>query len=308
MKSLVKIAPNYFYSLSTNIKNTARLPLSVCRGSERERFELAQRYSDMLSEHLDKCSKNDSCSVDDFTQGISNILGKNKIKFVINRNHSVISRGSLGRKTSSESFTYSLGDIFYTHSTTNIEGYNFELPLSKDKTRIKSKEVAIHEARHFFDHVCNPKLTDFRTLKLVHDDEAIKLNRRVYERFVGMSAFVPKCVLKKLVEHDLNKMNDEHAIEALQTVRATLKTEINAYNDGIKYLKKKPVKNMFAILNTADIKYSCKYEQKLKLANELLAQRLKLARESIHIEQKSSKSKTSLQDDFRLSLGLSDNS
>ena len=85
--------------------------------------------------------------------------------------------------------------------------------------------------------------------------------------------------LRKRTSEKLEQLSDDEAIDCLQNIRHTLKTEINAYRDSVEYMQKYPIQNLFMIYGNNEFMLTHNYKKRLKLANEMLAERIKSARE-----------------------------
>ena len=66
-------------------------------------------------------------------------------------------------------------------------------------------------------------------------------------------------------------LSKNEAIDCLQNIRHTLKTEINAYKDTDNFTNRHPFQNIFMSYGTAEFQLFYNYPKKLKIANEMLA-------------------------------------
>lgn len=293
MKIVTSKHPNIITILTSKVENSARLPLSVVRGTEKERYKLAQTYSDELVKELDKISDGKKCKTDDFIRAVDKITSPHKINFQVDKQESkfeIFSKtmGEIGIDYESQDLVKMIGPYTALDSSHYIiKGYSVKLPLNKDKTIIKNKYVALHEARHLFDHICNPKTIDMKSFKLLPFDEKFATRNKVYSAFIrkSINPFNGDKNLKKTAQAELNKLSDEEAIDCLQDIRHTLRSELNAYGDELNYMSRKRFSNFFHISGCAEFLNTHNYASRLRLANEMLAERLKIARENLKTQK-----------------------
>ena len=120
-------------------------------------------------------------------------------------------------------------------------GYDMYLPIN-NKEIIKDKNVAIHESRHLFDCLCNPKYNAARLSHLLINEDKKEitketLNYLVYTQFFNIPFFenleinnFQKRALKKL-----EQFSNTDKIRILQTARYQILSELNAYTDIEEY-------------------------------------------------------------------------
>ena len=267
---------NELINLRINVAASAKLPLSKVRGSAAARDALAAQYSSIYTQELDKLSTNNTCTVENFKKAIKNTLGDNNIKFNVLPVEADVAHGALSKTAKSE--TKQIKNNVYNVNS-QISGYNFYFPLDSTNSVIKNKNITVHEARHFFDYICNPKTITIPTYKLINEKQRLKDFHKVYNSFLkDYTIFRSIKTFKKDVRTRLDKMPNEDAISVLQTVRHSMKSEINAYIDEHKYMRKNPVRNFYGLLHSCNYLAVMRYDKKLKFANELLAEKLKEAK------------------------------
>ena len=256
-------------------KNTL-LPFNLTKGNVKERNANAWKY---WGKFLDNFLQNDECSVDTFRSSIDKALEPYKINYEILPEKSFSSLGFTGVNVSV--LPHSNGGLYIERI-----GYKIGLPISsKDKKTIYNDTTAVHEARHFFEYLFQPKSACIRAKELVNnpnsDDDVEKLREVVLKDF--SSRFNKKHFTQK-VESILNKLPDNVAIEILQKLRYSLKGEYDAMSSEIKYLaRQNPIKNFSRILNTFALRQFCSYKAKDKIITLKLKNLLAKARSEIKV-------------------------
>ena len=121
-------------------------------------------------------------------------------------------------------------------------GYVLSFNLKND--RINSpKDTIMHESRHLFDHLCNPKYTILRQAKFLNDSEKLEQYKEVVNFTVGSGNYSPKRIFNFIkipsFEKELRPMlaglEPQEIVNILQYCRYYLETEKNAYRENIKY-------------------------------------------------------------------------
>lgn len=247
-------------------KNTL-LPFNLTKGNVKERNANAWKY---WGKFLDNFLQNDDCSVDTFRSSIDKALEPYKINYEILPEKSFSSLGFMGVNISV--LPHSNGGLYIERI-----GYKIGLPISsKDKKTIYNDTTAVHEARHFFEYLFQPKSACIRAKELVNnpnsDDDVEQLREVVLKDF--SSRFNKKHFTQK-VESILNKLPDNVAIESLQKLRYSLKSENEAMSAEIKYLaKQNPIKNIPQILHTFELRQFCRHRTKEKIVTSKLKELL----------------------------------
>lgn len=272
-------APKYLFFMKTEISKNAKLPFAVCRGSEVIRYNKAKKCSDKLKYAIEKRCVGDEISVKDYKNSIDSILLKHKINYKIIPSLS----GSYGTHSSNieraDQINRTSDNTVRTYTNIKVTGHKIALKMNETNDVIKDKYVALHEARHLFDSIFNPKTLNIRYKNYKKDFHAIDVRTDVYNLFEEHSY---NKAFKSKVKLELSSVDDFQAIDILQIIRAAMKSEKNAYNDELKYLLKNPVKNAFKIIDLYKLLSSSCYGKKLKMANELLEERLKIARKKLN--------------------------
>ena len=252
------------------LSDTAKLPLKVCRGGEIKRNKLAGTYNQMLFNELSSF-KDNHCPLNEFKKALDKIIGKYNIKYEIeNINNSKLFNGAVAALTK-------IPNIKATPESNNpitlfIEGFKFHLPIQKNI--ITNKSGALHEARHFFDHICNPKTTTLHGCKLGATSHLSETKLKIHNLFLNTgNSDLDMGLLAEVASIHLQDLPDKAAIDTLQEIRHSLKSEINAYTDEIKFLSKSKA-NISEINDVRETLKSYQFKEKLKLANAMLKEKL----------------------------------
>ncbi|MCR5266341.1 MAG: hypothetical protein K6E29_07085 [Cyanobacteria bacterium RUI128] len=263
----------------------------MVKGTTEQRRILSQQYSDELREYLEQNSYGPSCLVEAYKDGINSVLRGNKINVNILPLEQKGANGSIVKDLKITQRTLNSEKIVIENADSAIAGYNIYLPLTNDNKIITDKYVALHEARHLFDYICNPKTISMRSYNFMFEEEKSNSFFRIYDDFT--KTYKPLQSDSHFAENirtELSNFTDEEAINVLQASRNVITSEMNAYKDQINYLKKNPFRNAPSLFGCYDFVYNMRYSKKYQLANELLAEKLKTAREEL-------RSKTTLQKD-----------
>jgi len=258
-------------TISIKVANTAKLPLAISRGSEKQRYSLSNNYFKTLREKV--LNKKDVLTLSDFKEMINSVLPENNINLNIVEIKDKNLAGSL----------MIVPQIDGSPTKINITQRGFVMKLPMKNERITDKLTALHEARHFFDHICNPKTIINRSYKLCENNKAYDKRFEIFEMF--MRNYDDNIVMKDFrqdVRRRISDLDSYVIIDLLQDLRGSLRTEINAYNGDIKLLIKNPVKNFQKILASLYfINCQAKFKQKLKFSNQLLLEQINLKRKEL---------------------------
>lgn len=258
-------------TISIKVANTAKLPLSILRGTEKQRYSLSNNYLKALREKV--LNEKYVLTLSDFKEMIYYVLPENNINLNIVE---IKDKNLTGSLMIEPQIKESPTKIDITQS-----GFVMQLPMKNE--RITDKLTALHEARHFFDHICNPKTVVKRSYKLCENKKAYDKRFEIFEMF--MRNYNDNIVMKDFrqnVKGRVSELDSDVIIDLLQDLRGSLRTEINAYNDDIKLLMKNPVKNFQKILNLwYFLNYQAKFKQKLKFSNQLLLEQINLKRKDL---------------------------
>lgn len=286
---IMKMKNSHTFSVvRTKVTNFVRLPLDAINGTESQRYGKAQEYSDKLAEELNKISNQKSCSSSDFVNALKYVLNPHNINFNVEQKLVDGTTGTIQREVNYNKSYKRLGNKVVEKTDADIVGYTINLKLKNKGTIIEDKVSALHEARHLFDYICNPKTIQFRSFKFLYDTNKLENYKQTYDLMVNdYQPFRTMKSIKKEMKNNLSKMENADGIETLQSIRRGLKTEKNAYNDGNKFMKKQPFKYLFDIFAYGDYVRAMRFDKKLEFVNGLLSEKLKAERDVL--KQKYSK-------------------
>lgn len=116
-------------------------------------------------------------------------------------------------------------------------GYDIYLPLNRSGN-ITDKNIAIHESRHLFDRLCNPKYNVTRLSHLLTDENKKDITKKTLDYLVDTQFFnVPLFenlemnIFQKRALKKLEQFSNADKIRILQTARYKVISELNAYTD-----------------------------------------------------------------------------
>jgi hypothetical protein len=166
-----------------------------------------------------------------------------------------------------------------------LEG--FELKIKPNKNgRISDFYTVAHEVRHFFDHLCNPKMSVMRRNVVTNmTDEQVEKYHEINDLIFNIDTRKDFSTIKDTITKDLEIIPQEFRTDVLQGIRNRLKTEINAYNQEFSIKRKNQISKFRAIVDDINllqdqtkIKSILKFKSKLKFINKLLKEHLQKER------------------------------
>lgn len=264
------------------ISDNAKLPLCYIKGSESQRF----KRSELLTQQVFDYMKNNCGNY--WTVGrLKNVIDKciypHKINIEIENENTKDFLGNLQEIVSVENYKNTIDYIFKNFgkkipkilnepfTLASVDGFKLKFQMTDDKV-IKNKYTVIHELRHLFDHLCNPKISVMRrNIMADAPKEEYDAYNKIYESFFDLLKYKDFEQIQKDVIKNLNVIPNYKQINILQGIRNNIKTEINAYNQELKEYCKDPFDKLKEIINLVWFKYNnAKFDQKLKFVNDLL--------------------------------------
>lgn len=283
----------------------AKFPFNVLKGSESQRFAKAKQMTDLMRKKMDIIDEN-IWSVDNLEKVLNNFTSEYDINYKIVPERDPYYGGSLSpnyeikntdvSKFFKEKFGVELPNkpIFKTPFIhINLDSFDIKMNLSNDNKLIEDKYAAIHEVRHFFDHLFNPKMSNYRSadifkytppMKYIYSDEY----KYILDKF--MNPLEKKDSMKEFkreIEHHMRVFPIDLRITLLQCIRSHLKLENNAYIqqlkayslDAIKYFDLRGIIDMISF-----IRRDMRFNEKLKFVNKYL-------KECVEFERSNNKSR-----------------
>lgn len=255
----------------------AKLPLEICRGNVKQRYKLAADYNDRFVKMMDKYSHSKRIlDVDIYKKCLDETLFPHRINYEITRQE------DFWAGTLEPVYDVVMRDNTNNSAFINNTGFKIYFKLDDSGKYILNKHIAVHETRHLFDHICNPKTNNLKCNEEFNsiadiDKFCYEINDMTF-RNKGLISPYEKSFLEsykfKLCDN-LEKLHPYLQIEVLQKIRYSLQTEINAYSDEIKYLKSGGVinrlKNIVNIyLYKEFLNKQMRFQDKLEIVNGIL--------------------------------------
>ncbi len=172
-------------------------------------------------------------------------------------------------------------------------GYKMEVKHKKNKIRC-SKATLVHETRHLFDMLCNPKYKMARHYKNLDD-------KSVINKFIDIKNFIespcnynPKRVMglkvptfEKELRAKIEGLSNTEIVDILQICRYHLKSEQNAYSDAEKFNLKsypKTLKTFVTIMQMHfDTKRNFQFAEKERVIKKLIKEYIANERSKIKL-------------------------
>ncbi len=216
-------------SIKNRVLPTEVLSLSKANSSYGNRNRVAQKLSNLMKKNLQKVPKKE-LTVAKYRDILYSLIYPAKPNIAVlptpkNQDYA-------GRMTTIDIPTKIDDNIYYTHT-----GYKLYLPINK-KGIITNKDVVVHESRHLFDYLCNPKYASPRLSYLTKDEnEKQKLEKTLdyltYKQFFNIPLLenFELSIYKKKAIKLLESYSNTDKIRILQQVRYYIASELNAYTD-----------------------------------------------------------------------------
>lgn len=270
------------------ISSKAKFPLSYIKGSEIQRFEKAKNLTSQVFYNMrNNCGQN--WNTKQLNEAIKKYTDRFDINIIIENENNSNYFGSIEEIISVHSYKNSFEYIMRNFGKMNIPILNepftlaridgYKLYIRTNNEKIENKYAVIHEVRHLFDHLCNPKIIGLlrRNIMVAAPKEQSKAYNDIYEMFLDYKKypnFEPKEILKKL-----DIIPNYKKINILQGIRNTIKTEVNAYSQELREQCKEPFTEIIDILNIVlNLHMDAKYSTKMKFINKLLKDCIKTER------------------------------
>lgn len=222
------------------IYDSAKLPYSICKGSVKERKQLAEHLLCKFLTKLKPEIKNGIITTGRVKENIKSVLPvKNIMLDVISNIDDESCTGYL--KTTADRKKI-------------IQNYIMALKTnSKGKINHSGYQTLIHEAWHFFEFICNPKMQ----IRFAHINNFEEMEVFYEKHLYNHLNIVSENNLRKMIRKLLKKYSNQEKIDIIQQWRYNLVSEENAFLAEMKYGRGYEFKNMF-------------YEKKINLLEDYL--------------------------------------
>ena len=198
--------------------------------------QMADKMSSRFQEYL--LTKNGTrVSISEYREVLAKITGKN-----LNLKVEQLKENTVNASVCPDIkyYAYSNSPLIYT----DYDGFRMSVRKKKDKIMC-SDSTLVHETRHLFDMMCNPKYIISSHSQYVRNDDLMSQCSKVKNFVCSWGKYKPKRILgvkkstfEKELREKIDGMNNELAIRILQLSRYHLLSERNAYLDSDKYYMK----------------------------------------------------------------------
>ena len=225
-----------------NISPKCRLQLNPNKRSVAGRKNTA----DFMSNQFQKILLNRNggkLQIGEYRDALKKVTGKN-----INIHFEQLDNNSVSASISPDIRYY-----VYGNSSPIYTDYNgFVMNVKKKKEKLCcSDSTLVHETRHLFDLLCNPKYLISRHSQGVTDKKLMSDCCDIKEFASGWGRYKPKYIMgifkiptfEKELREKIKKIDNEMAIKILQISRYHLQSEKNAYLDSDKFYLKQVISN-----------------------------------------------------------------
>ena len=213
----------------------ARLHLSEGKRTVKARKKMSDKMSGKLRKILQNMSLN-PLKTDEYTDIMNSVIGSDNINLLIKQ---VKKEGASA--TFKPNFSV-LKEIEAGNLRFDYEGFTLSCNLDGDNI-VSHKETIMHESRHVFDHICNPKYTILRQAEFLDNQSKLQACNKIVNFTVGAYEYSPKRILdfikipsyEKELKAMLTDFDPCETVSILQLCRHYLETEKNAYKENAKY-------------------------------------------------------------------------
>lgn len=255
--------------VQNHILPKARLPFNLVKGSVKER-ELAAESC--WNKFVDEFVKVNEPNINDYRKCINKALEPNKVSYKVLQETNSDFYGSAAMDIKIEQLSVNKFFINYTK-------HKIGLPIDKDG-KILVKSTAVHEARHLFDNLYQPKTTLLRIHHISNTPEYDAYTDNLWDTIVGtVRDDFNREEFQTEVDEILSALPRDIAIEALQNCRYAIQSEKRAYYSEILYLiKENPIRNINRLKNAYLNFKNCNFDEREsyvteKLKNLIVAER-----------------------------------
>lgn len=208
--------------MKVKMSNSVKLPYRMAKGSELERFKRAEASNKQVFNLIKGKAEGDYVSLDDIKEALYSKLYV-MITCLISKEFRD-GASILGGTT-----------LLQSKFTKELSGYEILLPIqNNDSIHIQDLHVVIHEFRHLFDMINNPKINQRKIACSAFSDGAFKLDYMdsIYNSKIYTRKKYDKNAIQCAIEMLLAPFSKEEQIDVMQLVRYRLKMEYNAYKEA----------------------------------------------------------------------------
>ena len=199
--------------------NFVRLPYKLAKGSDVERFNRAGKCNKQVFDAVKNKVENGSVKLDTLRDAFESKLHR-MITCIISKEE----RGGVAGGTT----------LLQSRFNQELSGYEVFLPIQKDETlNIQDIHVAMHEFRHVFDMINNPKINQRKIIMGRLPEASLKINYMdsIYNNKIYTRKKFDKFAIFDAIEMMLAPFSKDEQVSVLQLIRYRLKLEHNAYKE-----------------------------------------------------------------------------
>ena len=199
--------------------NFVRLPYRLAKGSAVERFNRAEKCNKQVFDVVKKKVENGNVKLETLRDAFESKLHR-MITCIISKEE----RGGVAGGTA----------LLQSRFNQELSGYEVFLPIQKDETlNIQDIHVAMHEFRHVFDMINNPKINQRKIIMGRLPEASLKINYMdsIYNNKIYTRKKYDKFDILDAIEMMLAPFSKEEQVGVLQLIRYRLKLEHNAYKE-----------------------------------------------------------------------------
>lgn len=260
--------------LTSCIKSTSRINLPIIQKTPRARESYANYLSEQFQELLLK-NKNKKITQKEYRDYVFKVTKTNNLNIKITNLENSDKKAMISSVINLYHWTDKPNDYFADYL-----GYNLE--VKKDKGKLDCAHTTlVHETRHLFDMLCNPKYKMARHYKDFNNKELMEQYSDIKRFITEPDLYKPEQIFgikfstfEKQLRKKLWGLKNTEAIDILQISRYHLKSERNAYIDSANYELKKYDFSMNILLAylklRKDINDRFHFLEKEKVLNKLL--------------------------------------
>lgn len=245
----------------------------------RKSLKARNNYAEKLSKNFQKellALPEKKLSFDTYKNIIMKTLGKKDLNIDIREPRSINAIAAIRPQLKLYESTSPKYDAFLYY-----EGFTLLANKENDKIAI-DKSSLVHETRHLFDMICNPKMMISRNVENANNDKIFKQHEEILNFVRDDEQYKPKKIIgifkipsfEKELREKLTGLENSIVVSILQQCRYHLKTERNAYKDYEKFFLKENIKHPLALFTVLDFhiknEHKFNFQEKERVLKKLI--------------------------------------
>lgn len=252
------------------VSQSAKLPLSLCKGSPQKRLELAKSLNADFFTKLSKEFRTKDISMETFMEILDEVT-LHKTNFCLTNTKGLNFKGA----------TVPCVNLYNPNL---VSYFNIYIPTNKfnNKIALYDADIFMHETFHYLFELVNPKHTK-RNVK-IFEKGLTKIENNFYKNNIyDKKEFDADTLKNKTLPDFLKDFTDSDKIDILQNMRYRLKEEHLAFKEGEKYLEKiqDEHENLICERITTETDENYHFTEKLEIIEEFLKKTLSDARQNL---------------------------